>query len=720
MEKYFAVKVDVSGKQEYIFSSNRLKEVVGASKIIEFVTEILGRVIIEEMKSDKFSKDGLNQRKFTEVFDWKNSKGEIESIRGNVHIEGGGNAIYIFTNKEQAQSFTKRFTKYVLEHFEGLDITVVTEDFNMREDLGLELYSRLDNSINMKKNSVRRPLRSFSFGMYDKCGNTGKPIGYEFAEISDEDSKKYVSKLVSKESYQKRLFYNEVIMNRYENSEDYKKIRIDSLEFNKDKKIGDDFYRIKKYMDSDKKSEIKDKITWMRSYYVLEDGDTLSKIIPRYYDKKTLLDAEEVDKINKLALETRLKNIENIAGDNTTASYIGLTQLDGNGMGSALRNLQYYFAQELRRQFEALNMSVEELEYLKCIAKGRSVKEKGKDLGEVAKNLVEEHNKFFFKFQEVLSEEIQKIFETAFINVLAKRAEKAKKMKKEEKENGNDNIDENYFKLMKSIVPIIMAGDDISFWSSGEFCIPISTEYIKEISEFKEMEEYENSNDLKSNILKRLEKDNSLSEKLTKTKTLEIYEEGLKSFRQISVSGGTAITLISYPVSQASKIAGKLESYSKGRGSEFDTSEMYPSIYDWEIVRGEFSELGKRRYKNEKKCIGCNENNRICKPNNQNKCRPYVIKYDEQSEADFKEFTETVNELYKIKKKDDPNNRKDSKTSTVNKFREFMNDENQAKLTAYRNNSKSDGILYDAIEIWGLNCKFDNEIEQNKDEKGEA
>lgn len=714
MEKYFAVKVDVSGKQEYIFSSNRLKEVVGASKIIEFVTEILGRVIIEEMKSDEILKYGLNQRKFTEVFDWKNSKGEIESIRGNVHIEGGGNAIYIFTKKEQAKNFTKRFTKYVLEHFEGLDITVVTEDFNMREDLGLELYSRLDNAINIKKNSVRRPLRSFSFGMYDKCGNTGKPIGYEVSEISDENSKEYVSKLVSKESYQKRLFYDEVIMNRYENSEDYNKIRIDSLEFNKDEKIYDDFYRIKKYMDSDKKSEIKDKITWMRSYYVSKEGNTLSKIIPQYYDKKTLLNTKEVDKINDLVLETRLKNIENIAGDNTIASYIGLTQLDGNGIGNALRNMPYYFAQELRRGFESRDNSAEESEYLKCIVNGRSVEVKGKFLGEVAKDLVEEHNKFFFKFQEVLSEEIQKVFETAFIKVLAKRAEKAKKMKE------SNNIDENHFKLMKSIVPIIMAGDDISFWSSGEFCIPISTEYIKEISEFKEMEEYENSNDLKSNILKRLEKDNSLSEKLTKTKTLEIYEEGLKSFKNMSVSGGTAITLISYPISQASKIAGKLESYSKGRGSEFDTSEMYPSIYDWEIVRGEFSELGKRRYKNEKKCIVCNENNRICKPNNENKCRPYVIKYDEQSEADFKEFTETVNELYKIKKEDDPNNRKDSKTSTVNKFREFMNDENQAKLTAYRNNSKSDGILYDAIEIWGLNCKFDNEIEQNKDEKGEA
>ncbi len=685
MGKYFAVKVDVSGKQEYIFSSNRLKEVVGASKIIEFVTEILGRVIIEEMKSDKFSKDGLNQRKFTEVFDWKNLKGEIESIRGNVHIEGGGNAIYIFTNKEQAQSFTKRFTKYVLEHFEGLDITVVTEDFNMREDLGLELYSRLDDAINIKKNSVRRPLRSFSFGMYDKCGNTGKPIGYEVSEISDENSKEYVSKLVSKESYQKRLFYNEVIMNRYENSEDYKKIRIDSLEFNKDKKIGDDFYRIKKYMDSDKKSEIKDKITWMNSYYMSKKENTLAKIMPQYYDKKTLLDAEEVDKIKNLDLETRLENIENIAGDGTTASYIGLTQLDGNGMGNALRNLPYYFAQELRRQFEALNMSAEEAEYLKCIVNSRSVKGKGQALGEVAKNLIEEHNKFFFKFQEVLSEEIQKVFETAFINLLAKRAKKVEEMQV------NNNIDENYFKLIKSIVPIIMAGDDISFWSSGEFCIPISTEYIKEISEFTKPK------DLKSNILKRLKADNSLRKDLVESEELEIYKEGLKSFENMSVSGGTAITLISYPVSQASKIAGDLERNSKNKNSKFNTEEIYPSVYDWELVRGENFDS-----------------------KHTETCRPYVIKYDEQSESDFKEFTETVNELYKIKNVENLDNKKDSKTSTVNKFREFMNDENQAKLTAYRNNSKSDGILYDAIEIWGLNCKFDNEIEQNKDEKGEA
>lgn len=685
MGKYFAVKIDVSGKQEYIFSSNRLKEVVGASKIIEFVTEILGRVIIEEMKSDEILKDGLNQRKFTEVFDWKNSSGEIKSIRGNVHIEGGGNAIYIFTSEKQSQSFTKRFTKYVLEHFEGLDITVVTEDFNMREDLGLELYSRLDNAINIKKNSVRRPLRSFSFGMYDKCGNTGKPIGYEVSEISDENSKEYVSKLVSKESYQKRLFYDEVIMNRYENSKAYNKIRIDSLEFNKDEKIDDDFYRIKKYMDSDKKSEIKDKITWMRSYYVLENGDTLSKIMPRYYDKKTLLDKEEVDKINGLVLETRLENIENIAGDDTTASYIGLTQLDGNGMGNALRNLPYYFAQELRRQFEALKMSAEEAEYLKCIVNSRSVKDEGEALGEVAKNLIEEHNKFFFKFQEVLSEEIQKVFETAFINVLAKRAKKVEEMKV------NNNIDEDYFNLIKSIVPIIMAGDDISFWSSGEFCIPISTEYIKEISEFTKPK------DLKSNILKRLKADNSLRKDLVESEELEIYEEGLKSFKNMSVSGGTAITLISYPVSQASKIAGDLERNSKNKNSKFNTEEIYPSVYDWELIRGENFDS-----------------------KHTETCRPYVIKYDEKAEEKFNKFTETVNELYKIKNVENLDNKKDSKTSTVNKFREFMNDENQAKLTAYRNNSKSDGILYDAIEIWGLNCKFDNEIEQNKDENGEA
>ena len=191
--------------------------------------------------------------------------------------------------------------------------------------------------------------------------------------------------------------------------------------------------------------------------------------------------------------------------------------------------------------------------------------------------------------------------------------------------------------------------------------------------------------------------DNSLRKDLVESEELEIYEEGLKSFKNMSVSGGTAITLISYPVSQASKIAGHLERNSKNKNSKFNTEEIYPSVYDWELVRGENFDS-----------------------KHTETCRPYVIKYDEKAEEKFNKFTETVNELYKIKNVENLDNKKDSKTSTVNKFREFMNDENQAKLTAYRNNSKSDGILYDAIEIWGLNCKFDNEIEQNKDENGEA
>lgn len=667
--RYYGVKIDVNSKQEYLFSSNRLKDVVGASKIIEFVTEILGRIIIEEMKKD-YSNSTLNQEKFSEIIDDKKKNGEIKKFRGNVHIEGGGNSIYIFEEEGEAKDFTQRLSLYVLEHFEGLEINIVTEKFDFDCDLGIELYERLEKSISKKKSGRINPLRIFSFGMYDKCGSTGSPQGYEVQERSDEENGDFISKFVSKESYHKRRFYDEVIMDRFE-----------SRKFNEE--TDEDFYRIKPYMEDE--SPIKRKIIWMRSYYTSHKKQSVSNILGDYFSENTLLSKEDINNISNLNLGTRLENIENITKNNTESSYLGLTQLDGNGIGTALRGLSEYFIDEVSKNLEKVkHESNTNSNYLKKISNRKSPKKDERNITDNAKKIINEHNIFFFKFQETLSQELQKIFETAFIQVAIKIAIS---------NNGKSNT---------AIVPIVMAGDDISFWVSGHDAIPVSVDYIKQIAKFKD------NSSLKENIVREIKKDSKILGKFHNSE-LGLYKKGMKIFENMSVSGGTSITSISYPISQAAKIANRLGKNSKEKGIKFlnEETEIFPAIYDWEIVRGEFKEFRERKELDE---------NNFYKLGG----RPYIIvnKNCPISEEPYKVFEGYVNEMYRLSM-EEKNNEQDmneiSKTSYIKRFRMAMDDENQAKLEAYKlgigykvDEKDYTLALYDAIELIGLKCCFEN------------
>ena len=51
--EYYIVKVDIGSKQKYIFRSNVLKEIIGASEVIKFVTEDLGDQILKYMNENQ-------------------------------------------------------------------------------------------------------------------------------------------------------------------------------------------------------------------------------------------------------------------------------------------------------------------------------------------------------------------------------------------------------------------------------------------------------------------------------------------------------------------------------------------------------------------------------------------------------------------------------------------------------------------------------------------
>ena len=105
---YYLVKIDIGGKQKYIFSTNVLKDIIGASEIIRFITEELGREVLRYMKN-------LDEFNNVEV-------AEFDGTKGNVLIEAGGNSVYIFEKREHAIEFNKLFSKFVLRYFDGIEL----------------------------------------------------------------------------------------------------------------------------------------------------------------------------------------------------------------------------------------------------------------------------------------------------------------------------------------------------------------------------------------------------------------------------------------------------------------------------------------------------------------------------------------------------------------------------------------------------------------------
>lgn len=193
----FIVEVDIGSKQKYIFSSNKLKEIIGASEIIRYVTEGLAKEVLESMNKEYKDYQGSND--------------------GNILFEAGGNSMYIFDNKDDAKKFNTIFSRFVIEYFDGLELIMVIKEFDIKEKNIVDLYEDIEQALTKKRGERKYQFKRLSYGLTRICPNTRKPAGYEYNERDNNGKKKI--KYISKESKDKLRFYGFL----YENSTYYDK-----------------------------------------------------------------------------------------------------------------------------------------------------------------------------------------------------------------------------------------------------------------------------------------------------------------------------------------------------------------------------------------------------------------------------------------------------------------------------------------------------------------
>ena len=198
--EYVLAMYDIRGKQEYIYKSNKIKEIVGGSAIIrdcfkDYLYEAAKDYRdkpIEESDKEKKDKEESDKERDEEkrdkeksnkeaIFDYNKEKDadfnvekfkermEGETYIGEVVYNGGGNFFVLFKNEETCKAVNKIFTKNVIEKTYSLKVLCTyIEGVNFEDYKGdrKELYAEHRKREAMVTNEI--PAQVLPFTQVDR------------------------------------------------------------------------------------------------------------------------------------------------------------------------------------------------------------------------------------------------------------------------------------------------------------------------------------------------------------------------------------------------------------------------------------------------------------------------------------------------------------------------------------------------------------------------
>lgn len=156
MEKMLMI-LEVSRKQEYIFSSQKLRENAARSAEINYVT---GNAFFEFAASDLYAKEK------------------------NMVYSGGGHTVLQFETKEQAIAFAKRVSGEAIKRFRNMELFIKLIPYDEKKTPKENLES-LTKELERKKSLRRSGFRRISFGVEALDPITFQPQCIDRDEVGD-------------------------------------------------------------------------------------------------------------------------------------------------------------------------------------------------------------------------------------------------------------------------------------------------------------------------------------------------------------------------------------------------------------------------------------------------------------------------------------------------------------------------------------------------------
>lgn len=163
----------VQGIQEFIFRTNKLSEITGASELVERIC--------------------------TQYFDDVIGKKKKEYDK-NLIMQAAGNVKYIFDSKEKCEAVVIQFPKYVLEKVPGITISQAVVEFSTVE-ASQEDFLKLESRLRSQRNKADRPTTLGLMGI-ERSRQTGLPVVFN-KKYKDADEATIAKKKVISETLRK-------------------------------------------------------------------------------------------------------------------------------------------------------------------------------------------------------------------------------------------------------------------------------------------------------------------------------------------------------------------------------------------------------------------------------------------------------------------------------------------------------------------------------------
>ncbi|GAB6975107.1 Cas10/Cmr2 second palm domain-containing protein [Prevotella falsenii] len=161
MKKYL-YGASVQGIQQFIFQTNELKDIVGASELVEHICTQL----FKETVGDKWNDD-------------------------NCIISAAGNVKYIFDDKADCEKVVLNFPKEVMTQAPGITISQAVVEI---ENDFMQAVNELDKKLHAQRNKVAKSITTGRLGL-KRSPQTGLPV------VKEEDGELLDASSVAKKSY---------------------------------------------------------------------------------------------------------------------------------------------------------------------------------------------------------------------------------------------------------------------------------------------------------------------------------------------------------------------------------------------------------------------------------------------------------------------------------------------------------------------------------------
>ncbi len=145
MQKIYGLLIDTVSIQSYIFSSNKLKENIGASYIVENIFGDFMKKCLEDVFDKSFNLDSWQENKY--MFMMKSDK----NLDFEVGYIGGGKALLFFNRKEKMSEFTKHWSKKLLLEYPGINTAVAIDEYDPDEAFKI-WFDRMNKQLRKNKN----------------------------------------------------------------------------------------------------------------------------------------------------------------------------------------------------------------------------------------------------------------------------------------------------------------------------------------------------------------------------------------------------------------------------------------------------------------------------------------------------------------------------------------------------------------------------------------